>query len=102
MTTPTTQAVQNLPELPPFSQLVHHMLRDYVPSTVELQVAAAIRQYAKSYALSAISSHEAEVGRLRKLLETVQATLPHMGGNSMSTHNLLKDIGAALTQGETK
>ncbi len=55
--TPTAAAgLPPLPELPPFSQLVSHMLRDYVPSSVELQVAVAIRAYATAYALAALSA----------------------------------------------
>lgn len=35
---------------------------------------------------------------LLKVLEMVQATLPHIGGNEMSVHNMLKDIEAAIAK----
>jgi hypothetical protein len=73
-----------LPELPPFSQLVGHMLRDYVPASVELQVAVAIREYAKSYALSALSAQEAEVGRLMGDLRASEEA--ELGAQSANRH----------------
>lgn len=33
-----------------------------------------------------------------KVLEMVRATLPHIGGNEMSVHNMLKDIDAAIAK----
>lgn len=53
--TPTPKPLHGaMPELPPFSQLIGHMLRYYVPSSVELQVAVAIRAYATAYARAAV------------------------------------------------
>jgi len=35
---------------------------------------------------------------LFKVLEMVQATLPHIGGNEMSVHSMLKDIAAVIAK----
>jgi hypothetical protein len=36
------------------------------------------------------------VAQLEQVLRVCRATLPHMGGNPMSTHSLCADIDAAL------
>jgi len=81
MNTPQSPAkveVERLPELPAFSQLIGHMLRDYVPASVELQVAVAIREYAKAYATEAIAAERAEVERLRAALKVSEQAVREM------------------------
>jgi hypothetical protein len=65
-----------------------------VREAVELNLEATV--YAQVVALrSALTARD-------RLLRVIEATLPHMGGNAMSTHALLTDIRTILAKETTK
>ncbi len=78
MTAPTTQAVQSLDDLMRLAGRLESLPLTFDVVMVRKQ-RAELRAGIESYVTSAISSHEAEVGRLREALEAARDHLNYMG-----------------------
>jgi hypothetical protein len=103
MTTPSTQAA-GLPELPKPARRMRH------PEDFNVIVDYFNTDQMRTYARSAISAHEAEVGRLREALEKISNLDPENDsdegfnewGEAECFYKAQLIARAALTQGETK